>query len=715
MILGTPPGDGPRGFSYNGGVPQVSAPTNPTRDAPIVGPAAVVAYVMIGILSLFVLLMKGAGGALPDRVASALFVTLDSGWVPALYLLGALGLGKLSRPLLTPSPTGRVIELGVGLTLTLSLTHLLGMLGLLRPMTAWGITGIGLALLLPDARSGENTLSDAVRHARLSVAGVAVLIGCVLVVLMACNPPGALWDSEYGAYDALSYHLQLPREWIEAGRIWPSDHNVYSFLPGYIEGAYAHMALMTGGNLLDGHARAAMSAQLFSAFMLIISAPAMGALSRRVIALRLPGAGAPAAVALSRALTLGTPWLIVVGSLAYNEMGVVLLGLCALSVAIETEISPRKRAILVALIAGGACSCKPTALFLLVPTLAVALLASMPRRRWLSTIVLGAIVGALTIAPWLMRNEIAAGNPVFPQLAGVLGAGRWTPAQHALYAGAHHFSGSPLDRFRFLLLPDPAGIDTVSRWRGFTNPQWGLTPWIALAGLIILLSRRRTHLLGAVGALALLLPVLAWMALTHLQSRFLIPLAPALIVAASIGIASIPTAVVREGLARAIAVLGVGWSILIALSQSGGNPFNLIDLGPGVFTGEIELPNAPWTATLNRVARPGDTIYLLGDATPFYVRSPVLYNTVYDRWCIQDAIEAHPEDPGAWSRSLKDDGVELVVVGFSEIDRFARSGWLPGSIDPQRLIAWIDALGQPIEVWSDPNSNAPIRAVFRLP
>jgi hypothetical protein len=54
------------------------------------------------------------------------------------------------------------------------------------------------------------------------------------------------------------------------------------------------------------------------------------------------------------------------------------------------------------------------------------------------------------------------------------------------------------------------------------------------------------------------------------------------------------------------------------------------------------------------------------------------------------------------------------VVSFSEIDRYARSGWLPDSLDPDQLIVWIDSLGSPIQVWSDPNTQIPIRAIFRL-
>ncbi|MEZ6319149.1 MAG: hypothetical protein R3B49_10435 [Phycisphaerales bacterium] len=69
---------------------------------------------------------------------------------------------------------------------------------------------------------------------------VAVPIG-VLVVACA-SPAGWLWDSEFGGFDALAYHLELPQEWMQrAGRVWPVDHNVYSYLPSYVEAAYVQV------------------------------------------------------------------------------------------------------------------------------------------------------------------------------------------------------------------------------------------------------------------------------------------------------------------------------------------------------------------------------------------------------------------------------------------------------------------------------------------
>jgi hypothetical protein len=42
-----------------------------------------------------------------------------------------------------------------------------------------------------------------------------------VLLLAACCPPGTLWRSEALGFDVLSYHLQLPREWLAGGRLAP--------------------------------------------------------------------------------------------------------------------------------------------------------------------------------------------------------------------------------------------------------------------------------------------------------------------------------------------------------------------------------------------------------------------------------------------------------------------------------------------------------------
>lgn len=667
--------------------------------------------VMLVVVSVGVLLSWGQGGALPDRVLGVLATLAASIWAPLLYLLGALGLGRLTRVWTGGAHARWAIELGSGLTIVLTLSMLLGMSALLTPLSAWLMTGAGIALLSPDlARLRVKRF----RYIGPYSLGVVLVPGTVLALLMACNPPGMQWGSEYGGFDALSYHLQLPREWIEQGRIWPNQHNVYSFLPGAIEGAYMHLALLAGGDMHTHDARAAMSAQMLSVLMLLCSAGVIASLARACMQRLMPDTDPRMPGMLAGALTLSTPWLLVVGTLAYNEIAVVLLGACALLAAMHTETPAWKRGVLCGLIVGGACSCKPTALFLLAPSVGIVLLACSARRQWIPVTLVCCVVGALTIAPWLIRNELATGNPVFPQMAGVFGLGHWSESQHAVYAAAHSFDGSVLDRFALLVVPDPGGVDHVSRFRGLTNAQWGLTPTLALIGLGTLLYRPTTRRYGWMSLVVVLIPIGCWALLTHVQSRFLIPLAPVLIVLGSVGVAQIHRALTRIIVSAGVAACSTLWCTGIALSQNGANPFQLVDLGPGVFLGTVEIGSPPWTAVLNGLSKEKDTVYLLGDATPYYVRGDVRYNTVYDRWLIEDAIRADPDAPHRWTQTLREHGIEVVVVSFSEIERYTRSGWLPESIDPDRFIAWIQSLGSPSEVWSNQATGVPIRAIFRL-
>ncbi len=684
---------------------------------------AIALYALLAAAFALLVLSLGNPDERADRVIAVIFIILNSFWIPAVYLIGAFGLGRVVRKWVAQLQTRWIIELATGLTITLTLTHALGVLGLLNPITAWMITGLGCLSLLQDRATYTPSIAQSIRRIRVSVPGIAFVLGCVLVVLMSCVPPGISWDSEYGSYDALSYHLELPREWLEAGRIFPSEHNVYSFLPSYIEAAYLHFAHLAGvkptmpsglSDMLANEARVAMSTHLFSALLLIISSLAIGALTKRIIELSLPNANPKAPALCAQALMMCTPWLTLVGSLSYNETGVLLLGIGALAVALEQSINPNTRSMLAAFIVAGACSCKPTAIFLLAPAVGVVLLSTTPLRQWLKPIALGLFVGFITLSPWLIRNQVATGSIVFPQGASVFGVAHWTQAQHDVYQAAHHFQGSVAQRLSMLVIPDRAGTDHASTYRGFTNMQWALTPWLGFIGCVVLLLNKKTRTLGQIATLSIALPIVGWLALTHLQSRFLIPIAPPLILAGTIALAVIPNLQLQRTIIAILTSWACLWTAFVVSIQLKSDPFATLVFGTNIYTGEINPEIAPWTSTLNTILEPNETVYLLGDATAFYVRSPLIVNTVYDRWLIQDAIEAHPHTPSKWSASLLDAGVDVVVIGMSEINRFDQSGWLPETIDTNELREWIKSLPEPIYIWNLPQSTEPIRAAYRL-
>jgi hypothetical protein len=60
--------------------------------------------------------------------------------------------------------------------------------------------------------------------------------------------PAVLWNPiDPHPYDVMCYHLQVPREWYELGRIVPLNHNVYSFFPFAAEMNYLLAMHLRGG------------------------------------------------------------------------------------------------------------------------------------------------------------------------------------------------------------------------------------------------------------------------------------------------------------------------------------------------------------------------------------------------------------------------------------------------------------------------------------
>lgn len=604
---------------------------------------------------------------------------LRSAWPAALLLLGAIGLGEL----FARAPGFATIRAGApaaGLGAMLLVFMVLGPLGGLGFWSVAAVCTLGLGgLVLRLRRCG----------ARCRPAGWlwAGLPGLALLLAASANPPGALWSSEYGAYDALSYHLQLPREWIHLGHTRPVEHNVYSFLPGAFEVAFAAMGHLTrppGHDLLAGDGWRLLCAHGLHTGVAVLGAGLIARLARRLAtAAGLDRSACRIASAVGGGLVLCTPWTIVVGSIAYNDMGVITLGAGAMLIACRRDRSPGVQAALVGAMVGVACLVKPTALFMVGIPAGVMLLRFLPIRAWGRAALIGLIAGVLALSPWLARNAAACGNPVFPFATGVLGSGHWTNEQGERWARAHAPEGSVPDRLRLAAWADPAtepGSNPVARWRGVTNPQWlALFPSACAAGAVLLIgAHRRRIALGLLLALGGQLG--AWLLLTHLQSRFLIPCL--LTAAPLIGIAA--------GAVRTPRFAGAGLGLLLCLGQAigawaifagerDGMPNALLLAGTGAFMGAgytRELGEALPTAFINHELPEGAEVVLVGGATPLYFRHPVRYATAWDQPTLLE-LEDRLAAP--------DQGELFVLVDFAELTRLRASGYLDPRITPETL------------------------------
>ena len=134
-----------------------------------------------------------------------------------------------------------------------------------------------------------------------------------------------------------------------------------------VESAYLHLLILVGPE------RSMIAAQFLHVIFALMTAGVVASTARRMI----PAEGDAALWnrVIAAAVVIGTPWVVVVGSLAYNEMAVCLmLAACCATILDSGDRSPRSRAVLLAFFCGVAISAKLTAVFfVLLPVLVLAL------------------------------------------------------------------------------------------------------------------------------------------------------------------------------------------------------------------------------------------------------------------------------------------------------------------------------------------------------
>ncbi|MFG0328289.1 MAG: hypothetical protein ACF8PN_00165 [Phycisphaerales bacterium] len=647
------------------------------------------------------------------------FVALTESWAAIVWLIAALGFGRaIERGLVKAAPLWRTpVEWSLGVAFLLWLDHLLGAAGVLTTRygaTAWVIDAVGVTLLLlvrgrDDEDAGPSDADG------LPLTWLAAAPGIAVLLVAASSAPGWLWLSEAHGYDTLSYHLQLPKEWLELGRIEPLEHNVYSFLPSYVEAAYLHLGVQFEpwrGSYLNGVVRGALACQWWHALITLVAA---WSLHRVVYGLtrdaRLGGAAG--------ALFLCTPWVIVTGSMAYNESAVALMLIGGLAMLWSRESLRPRDLFAIGVLAGAACGAKLTSVAFVAAPIGVLAVLRASRGHRLGGTIAGLLAGAIMLAPYLIRNAIhAGGNPLFPFVAEWFGSAHWSDEQVERWNRAHAPDRSWLSR--------PARFVEVALIHGQWAGLWILgAAGVAVAGV---LRRRRAVIETAV---LLVIIVVVWSAGTHLQSRFLLPAAPLLVIGAIFGLEAWPGERRRSSqhLAPAIAVAGAFmlglWSVALFHRERGGAPASYVD-GLALMSGELfagarsiesatALQTHPFAFVNHRLPEDAGGLYLLGDATAFYLARPILYHTTWDRAPLGEAIRTtQSDDPRAWSRELKSRGVEFILINFAELARLIETDdWYDPEVTRERVAALAIEAGEPLGAWPI-DAEDPARLLIRL-
>ncbi len=579
--------------------------------------------------------------------AMLVYRLLTDGVLALLWLAAACGLGSFV-PLPTRAadalPLRIVTRVALGLGAISFLTLVLGLTGAMSQFVAWALLAAGVAMCIIRALPKRETAALSLQvwwGGRAASAWLWALATpfFAMTLVAAFVPPGVLWGDEPNGYDVVEYHLQVPREWYESGRIEGLRHNVFSYFPFNVEMQF----------LLAMHVRGGPWAGMYLAQLMHVGYVALSVAAVYAVARSFGGNATLAGVCAA-----STPWLALLAPVAYNEGGLLLYGTLAVGWTLHALRDHDRRIAAMAVagaMAGLACGVKLTAVpMLLLPLPAAFVAIAAARRERIRRAVLASALfvatGTVLFSPWLLKNALWTGNPVFPEAQELFGRGHFTEAQSQRWTAAHspRADQQPLTarfeaaweqigrdaRYGYLLLP-LALTCGIATWR---HPQ----TWLLLALLVVWLA--------------------IWSGFTHLQGRFFVLAIPfaALLVAQVSGRA----AIAAGGVSIAFAV--VGFIVIHARTT-----LWLHEKGVAVALG-VESLSEFMTPTAARDVSADTTLALVGDAKAFCYQRPMSrlrYATVFD----VSGTEGTLVD--AWI-SVSQERM-AVLIDPAELERFART------------------------------------------
>jgi hypothetical protein len=349
---------------------------------------------------------------------------------------------------------------------------------------------------------------------------------------------GALAPPTSNEWDALAYHLAVPKVWLHDGRIHAIPYDHHSNFPMLTE-----MLFSIGLSL-----KSVSAAKLVHWLYGCLCALACYWAGRRWVSRK--------AGLLAAALFMACPLVAWEGTTAYIDLASTLY----VSLAVFAFLCWRERAegegngwlVLCGVLAGFACGTKMTMIITSGMLVLWAAGAAGLRRgvAWKHVALVTGVMAVLA-APWYIKTWILTGNPVYPFAYSIFG-GRWWSEQAALdYAAEQARFGIGKTLYGFLMAPwsttfhaqyyanPPAVYDgTLQDARsGAVFPAVFATLGLGAVGFAPLwLARPARRDENAAPLRAMLLYCVAflviWFALTH-QTRYLLPLLPLLLIPAS--------------------------------------------------------------------------------------------------------------------------------------------------------------------------------------
>ncbi len=648
------------------------------------------------------------------QLVNVLVIVCESLLLIAPWWLGAVGWGYPLRRWLCREVAGAVvIQAALGMALMLMLAWLAALGGLLNQATAWLLCAAGVVLAAMQLVPSQTRQRLMLTRVTLSWWLVLVIPAVGLLAVACCCPPRTAWRVEAFGYDAVTYHLQIPRQWLQLGRMSPLPHNVYSYFPNLMEVGFMQLGAMRG-SMRD----AVLAAQLFHA--------STGALAAGAVGLLIAKRFGTAAGFVGAAVLVATPWAVIVASSAYNEMLAMALGASALLLVLDARGLTWRGALAVGLLLGAATMAKLTAgPMLALPIGLIVLLRPQGRgdasgQSWSIALRHTAVVAVgivMVLCPYLARNAVWAGNPVFPFATETFGAAHWSDAQVATWHDVHWPARSVDQRIvrlgsQWAFNDGYAGLWASPSWPGPDDARQferiGVPSLVLLAAIVACVGLFRSaggrKLVGPM-VLLTVLQLVVWLIATKQASRyaFFTLLPGSVLIGAGCG-ALFCQPSLRKGFIR-------GWVVILLVAAVTTTSYNTFyqqfrhRLRPWQVIGAAEMIG---DHPINRLPANSRT-YMVADAVVFYVRNPVAYFSAWDIGPLGAIIRGADGDPRAVTHKLREAGFTHVWVNWAELQRIHRTIGTHDGLDAAELRRISDANWRVVHRMND------FAALYQLP
>jgi hypothetical protein len=569
---------------------------------------------------------------------------LASGAKLALIALVAAALGLAIMPEARLGIATLVARGALGFAVLGILTLGLAALGLLRPLVVWP------AVLALGGLSYRQVLRIA---AWLRLARVPELdrcetgllcLGALGSLLLLINSLAPLTSN-----DALVYHLNLPKTYTAASGLVTLPYNVYANMPHYGEMLYTLAYCLAGET----------GARLFYLVLTLGAAFGVFALARRFTG-RKPALAAACFFLVQPLLLDGRTVANVDTILAYFFVAAALL----LVEALTSQARIRSLAS-VGLLAGFMLGIKYTALAPCLSLLALPLVA-YPRRLGIRSGAAAVVVAALVFVPWMIKNQVEVGNPVYPMLESTFDGANWDSTQQAQLIRWQRGMGMGRSPADYLLLPFNVGLKGKPEL-GYARFDGVMTPVLLM--LVPLALLRRDRKTAALGLMAI--GMFVFWALTSQQMRFLIPCLAVTAVLAARGLAAFAD---RAG-ARSLTVVITVASLLAAFSFLVPDPYgkplvsgtvcDRLSVVMGLESKqeylEANIQPLPVFEYINRTLPAGEPILMVWENRGYYLDRPYLADSFFEASTVMRLVAAS-RDATNLALTLRKMGFNYVLV-----------------------------------------------------